>query len=177
MKYAIQPLDKEKWQGHKVYFSDFADSCYRIEITQEQDAFSVLMRKEPLKERRNIRYPHTLLETDRADVTAWGVVENDDVVAGIQTQVEGQRLYIALLWVNEEYRRQGIAAALINIAKEHAKEQGLRAVFLETWSCNEHAIAFYLSQGFKLIGFDSCANSNEDTEKYHVPLKLGYLLQ
>jgi len=49
-------------------------------------------------------------------------------------------------------------------------------VYLQTWSCNEHAIDFYLSQGFKLIGFDSCPFSNEDVEKFNVPLKLGYFL-
>jgi len=31
-----------------------------------------------------------------------------------------------------------------------------------------------MSQGFKLIGFDSYPFSNEDIEKYNVPLKLGY---
>jgi ribosomal protein S18 acetylase RimI-like enzyme len=80
------------------------------------------------------------------------------------------------LWVDEGYRRQGIAANLIEIAKTRANDENLRTVYLQTWSCNEHAIAFYLSQGFKLIGFDSCANSNEDARKYNVPLKLGYFI-
>jgi ribosomal protein S18 acetylase RimI-like enzyme len=59
-------------------------------------------------------------------------------------------------------------------AKIRAKEEGLRAVHLHTWSCNEHAIAFYLSEGFRLFGFDSSRFSNEDIEKYNVPLLLEY---
>jgi len=43
--------------------------------------------------------------------------------------------------------------------KKQADKEGRRAIFLETRSCNKHAIAFYLKQGFALIGFDSCAFS------------------
>jgi ribosomal protein S18 acetylase RimI-like enzyme len=180
MEHKIEPLEREKWQGYEAWFSDFADSCYKIEIAHEKDEFSVLMRKEPLKERKIIKYPQKLFASGYSDLKAWGVFKNGNLVAGIETGVEGwaksPRLYISLLWVDDEYRRQGIAAALINTAKARAKKDGLRAVYLETWSCNEHAVAFYLSQGFKLIGFDTCANSNDDLEKFNVPLKLGFFL-
>ena len=180
MEYKIQLLEKEKWQGYEAYFSDFADSCFHIEILHENNSFSVLMRKMPLKERKIIKYPQRLLASNDSTVKAWGIIENDQLVAGIETSVESNaknpRLYVSLLWVDEKYRRQGIAAALVNKAKERARDERLRAVFLQTWSCNEHAIAFYLSQGFKLIGFDSCPFSNEDIDKFNVPLKLGYFL-
>jgi len=177
MEYQIQLLEKEKWQGHKAYFSDYADNCFDVMITHEENAI-VRLQKVPLKERKIIKYPQHLLVSNDASVKAWGVVDNGELVAGVETSVENNaknpRLYISLLWVNEEYRRKGIAAALIEKAKERARTEKLRAVFLQTWSCNEHAIAFYLSQGFRLIGFDSCPFSNEDIEKYNVPLKLGY---
>jgi len=180
MKYAIQLLEREKWQNHEVYFSDFADNCYDIKISHENNDFSVRMNKVPLKERKIIKYPQRLLSSSDATLQAWGVIENGQLVAGIETIVESHsknsRLYVSLLWVDEEYRQQGIASALIGKAKERATEEGLRAVYLETWSCNEHAIAFYVSQGFQLIGFDSCPFTNEDIVKYNVPLKLGYFL-
>ena len=176
MEYQIQLLDKEKWQGHEVYFSDFADNCYAIEITHDVGKFSVLMTKQPLEERRIIKYPQKLFTYVHKDVKSWGVFDGEQLVAGIETGVEGSRLYISLLWVDEAYRRKGIAAELVDIAKKRAAQETLRAVYLNTWCCNEHAIDFYLSQGFKLIGFDSCANSNNDIEKYNVPLKFGYLL-
>jgi len=180
MEHEIQLLEREKWQNHEVYFSDFADSCYDIKISHENNGFSVRMNKVPLTERKIIKYPQRLLTSSDSTLKAWGVIENGQLVAGIETIVEGDskssRLYVSLLWVDESYRRQGIAAALINKAKARAKEEKLRAVYLETWSCNEHAIAFYVSQGFQLIGFDSCPFTNEDIEKYNVPLKLGYFL-
>ena len=180
MKHEIQLLEQEKWQNHEVYFSDFADNCYDIKILHENNCFSVLMNKVPLKERKIIKYPEKLFASGDSTVKAWGVIENDRLVVGIETIVEGNsqssRLYVSLLWVDERYRRQGIASALINKAKARAEEEDLRAVYLQTWSCNEHAIAFYVSQGFHLIGFDSCPFTNEDIEKYNVPLKLGYFL-
>jgi ribosomal protein S18 acetylase RimI-like enzyme len=181
MDYQIQPLTKEKWQGHEIFFSDFADNCYDVKITHEQNKFSVLIEKQPLKKREIIKYPQKLFTTGYADVKAWGVFDGERLIAGVETGVESRskspRLYISLLWVDEDYRRKGIAAALISTAKKRAIDESFRAVFLETWSCNEHAVAFYLSQGFRLIGFDNCANSNEDVEKYNVPLKLGYFTE
>lgn len=180
MEHKIQLLEKEKWQCYEAYFSDFADSCFGIETLHESNAFSVFMRKIPLKERKIIKYPQQLFSSNNTTVKAWGIVENDQIVAGIETSIEDNsknpRLYVSLLWVDEKYRRQGVASALVTKAKERAKDEKLRAVYLQTWSCNEHAIDFYLSQGFKLIGFDSCPFSNEDVEKFNVPLKLGYFL-
>ena len=180
MKHKIELLDKDKWQNYEAHFSDFADNCYKIDISHKSDVFSVLMRKVPLQERKIIKYPQRIFASNDSTVKAWGVIENNQLVAGIETSVEGNsknpRLYVSLLWVDEQYRRQGIASALIDKAKNRAKEENLRAVYLQTRSCNEHAIAFYISQGFTLIGFDSCPFSNEDIENYSVPLKLGYFL-
>ena len=63
---------------------------------------------------------------------------------------------------------------IIPLPKEQAKRQGRRAIILETQSCNVRAIAFYLSQGFELIGFDSCCYSNIDVEKHEVRVNLGF---
>ena len=180
MEYRIQLLDKDNWQGHEVFFNDFADNCYDLKITHENSSFSVLMIKQPLTKRKIIKYPQILFDSSHTKIRVCGVIANERLVAGIETGVEGwgnkPRLYISKLWVDEDYRRKGIATALVDSAKERARKEKLRAVYLDTWSCNEHAIDFYVSQGFELIGFDSCANSNKDIEKYNVPLKFGYLL-
>ena len=80
------------------------------------------------------------------------------------------------LWVADELHRQGIGTRLMNVAKEQAKLQGRRAIILETQSCNVRAIAFYLSQGFELIGFDSCCYTNIDVERQEVRFNFGYFL-
>jgi ribosomal protein S18 acetylase RimI-like enzyme len=57
-----------------------------------------------------------------------------------------------------------------------AKEKGARMLVLETQSCNVKAIQFYLKHGYKLIGFDTAAYSNQDIEKKEVRLELGLKL-
>ena len=47
---------------------------------------------------------------------------------------------------------------------------------LETQSCNVRAIAFYRSQGFELIGFDSCCYTNLDVERHEIRFDFGYFL-
>jgi len=47
---------------------------------------------------------------------------------------------------------------------------------LETQSCNEAAIAFYLAYGFSLIGFDACCYGNKDIEGKEVRLEFGLFL-
>jgi ribosomal protein S18 acetylase RimI-like enzyme len=177
LKYEITPLEREKWQNHEVIFRDFADICYYVQIENKSDGISIEIISTPLEERRKIEYPMKLFCSSHKDIKMWGVIENEELIAGIETGIESwaknPRLYVSTLWVNESHRRRGIASALIDVAKNRAKKENLRAVYLETWSCNEHAVAFYLSQGFKLIGFDICPFSNEDIKKFHVPLKLG----
>lgn len=180
MEYNIQLLDKEKWQGHQVIFSDFADNCYKIEIVNNKNDFSVIIKKVPLKERKIIKYTNILYDSGHKDVKVWGIIENNQLIAGIETGVEqwskNPRLYISKLWVNDEYKRKGLASTLMDTVKKYAIDNQYRAIYLETWSCNEHAISFYISQGFKLIGFDTCPFSNEDIEKFNVPLKFGYFI-
>lgn len=178
MDYEIVTLEKEKWQGHEIIFSDYADSCYALETVKMNDSFSITLNKKPLESRKEIKYPNRLFEPWLNEVQAWGVIENNQLVAVIETAASNNnRLYISELWVDEKYRRKGIANALMNVAKKRAIDEKRRAIFLETRSCNEHAISFYISQGFSLIGFDSCAYSNDDIGKYNVPLKFGYLIQ
>ena len=46
---------------------------------------------------------------------------------------------------------------------------------LETQSCNVVALAFYRSQGFKLIGFDTCCYTNRDIERGEVRFNMGII--
>ena len=178
MEYKIQELEKEKWQGHEIMFCDYADSVYSMEIKREDGGFSVLLIKKPLEQRKEIKYPNKLFEPWLTNIKAWGVIESGQLIAVIETAAgNDNRLYVSELWVDEAYRRRGIATALMNTAKARAVEEKRRAIYLETRSCNEHAIDFYISQGFTLIGFDCCAYSNEDIKRNNVPLKLGYFPQ
>ncbi|MCL2531258.1 MAG: GNAT family N-acetyltransferase [Oscillospiraceae bacterium] len=176
MPYNIAPLDHEMWQGYKIMFCDYADSCYAVNTVQTGEDFTSTLTKTKLAQRREIKYTNTLLGSE-AD-QAWGAFDGERLIGVAQAAAEGKnRLYISLMWTDEAYRRKGVAAALMDVVKQHARDEAHRAIVLQTYSCNEHAIAFYLAQGFSLVGFDTIANSNEDAENYTVPLLLGYLLQ
>lgn len=58
----------------------------------------------------------------------------------------------------------------------HAKELGLRAVVLETQSCNSPAIELYLRCGFTFIGLDTLCYTNEDIKRGEVRLEMGLKL-
>lgn len=83
------------------------------------------------------------------------------------------RLRISNIWVDESYRHQGIGSSLMKKANERAKELGVRMIVLETQTCNDHAISFYLKHGFKLIGYDAYSYSNEDISRNEVRIEMG----
>ncbi len=101
------------------------------------------------------------------------------MIAAIETAVEAwsNRLRVTELWIDDEYRRQGIGTALMDIAIARARVEKRRAVMLETQSRNENAIAFYLAYGFTLIGFNACEYQNDDLVRKEVRMEMGLLLQ
>lgn len=57
--------------------------------------------------------------------------------------------YIHDLWVEAEYRRDGIAKQLVMAATEHFRQFGIRQIRLDTLISNEAAIKLYQSCGFR----------------------------
>ncbi len=102
--------------------------------------------------------------------------EKGEMKACIEVSPEewSNRLMVTELWVSEELRGRGIGKALMNKAKEVAVNQNRRAIILETQSCNANAIGFYLSQGFELIGFDTCCYTNDDIGRREFRINLGF---
>ncbi len=60
-------------------------------------------------------------------------------------------LYIEQIGVTEAHRRRGHAAALVEAARDVAKEHGLSRIELDTWGFNERAQAFFRSRGFQTV--------------------------
>lgn len=53
------------------------------------------------------------------------------------------------LYVDKNYRKQGIATALMNTVKEWAKENGVKYLFLNVLEENKNAISLYYKNNFK----------------------------
>lgn len=187
MEYEIIPLLKEEWKGVPILMRYTTEEYYDLETTTGSDGFQVQM----VKKKFDIPVTHTPEEYDFPDglyqdhwekAEAFGIVSEKDgkkqLLACIEICPEewSNRLMVTELWVADELHRQGIGTRLMNVAKEQAKIQGRRAIILETQSCNVRAIAFYLSQGFELIGFDSCCYTNIDVERQEVRFNFGYFL-
>lgn len=180
--YEIVPLPKEKWQGAPIPMCYTAAEYYDVAVEQTETGFQVTLEKKTFAEPvthtpEEYDFPDRLYQEHWEKAYAWGVVENGEMVACIETCPEewSNRLMVTELWVHEDYRRRGIAHALMALAKEQARRERRRALILETQSCNVGAIAFYLQEGFTLMGFDSCCYQNHDLERKEVRLDLGIL--
>jgi streptothricin acetyltransferase len=63
--------------------------------------------------------------------------------------------YIDVIAVDVAFRQQGVGRALIDRARQWARQRGLPGIMLETQSNNVRACRFYESCGFKIGGFDN----------------------
>lgn len=184
LSYDIVLLPKEKWQGTIIPMRYTTTEYYDVVIRRMPNGFDVKLEKKIFEEPvshypEEYDFPDKLYQEHWEKAKAWGVVKGQEMVACIETCPEewSNRLMVTELWVHEDYRRQGIAHALMELAREQARLERRRALILETQSCNVGAIAFYLQEGFTLIGFDSCCYQNRDLERKEVRLNLGILLE
>ena len=83
----------------------------------------------------------------------WLVALEENVVAGyIGSQTVMEETDMMNVAVHPDYRRKGIAEALVNGLVEALKEQGSRCLTLEVRASNEPAIRLYEKLGFLQIG-------------------------
>ncbi|MBO2516600.1 MAG: N-acetyltransferase [Clostridiales bacterium] len=183
MEYEIIALPKEQWKGTVIPMVTRNDSYYDVEMSPlDGSGCEIRLVRKNFGETvvhtpEEYDFPDKLYQDHWENAEAYGVVnDNGEMLACIEVCPEewSNRLMVTELWVSEEIRRQGVARRLMDKAKEIARAQKRRAIILETQSCNTGAIGFYLSQGFQLIGFDTCCYTNRDIERKEVRFDLGY---
>ena len=76
--------------------------------------------------------------------------ENGTVIGGLTGKTYWNYLDVGYLWVDENYRNQGRAKAILEAAEEEAFLRGCRHVLLDTYSFQ--ALGFYLKQGYEEFG-------------------------
>ena len=182
-QYEIFALPKEQWKGTPIPMATRSDSYYDFEISPlDHDGCTISIIRKPAEQDivhtpEEYDFPDGLYQDHWEKAEAYGVVgAGGEMLACIEVCPEewSNRLMVTELWVSEGLRRKGIGKRLMDKAKEIAVNQKRRAVILETQSCNTKAIAFYLSQGFELIGFDTCCYTNNDIGRREVRINLGY---
>ena len=182
-QYEIVALPKEQWKGTPIPMATRNDSYYDFEISPlDHDGCTISIVRKPAEQDivhtpEEYDFPDGLYQGHWEKAEAYGVVgAGGEMLACIEVCPEewSNRLMVTELWVSEGLRRKGVGKRLMDKAKEIAVNQKRRAVILETQSCNTKAIAFYLSQGFELIGFDTCCYTNNDIGRREVRINLGY---
>lgn len=187
MNYEIIHLPKETWKGTPIMIRYTTEEYYDLETTVDSNGFNVKMVKKQFESPvthspEEYDFPDSLYQDHWEKADAYGIVceqhGKKELLACIELCHEewSNRLMVTELWVADKLHRQGIGTKLMNFAKEQAKLQGRRAIILETQSCNVRAIAFYLSQGFELIGYDTCCYTNLDVERHEIRFDFGFFL-
>ena len=184
MKYEILKLDKSDWKGTLLPISYTSEYYYDISVNKIEDGFNIPIKKKKFDNPfthvpEDGEYPDKLFEDWWEKAEAFGIVENGELLAAVEVNPEewSNRLLITELFVDEKIRGQGYGKQLIDLAKEITVKRGYRVLMLETQSSNVNAVDFYLHQGFKLIGFDSCCYTNYDLKRKEVRFNMGWFPQ
>lgn len=183
-EYEIVPLPKDQWKGTMIPMG-YTTHKYMDVVVQESETGAEIKFEEKLLDEPISHYPEEydfpdkLYQEHWEKAYAWGVLKDGALIACIETCPEewSNRLMVTELWVHEDFRRIGIAHRLMAVAKEQARLERRRAIILETQSCNVGAISFYKTEGFRIIGFDTCCYSNNDIERKEVRLDLGIIVE
>ncbi len=177
MDLRIQKLD-ESYKGFEVEYKYTSEFYYDIQKTYYEDSINFRMTKKHFTTPIEKRFTDKLLEDYLERPTLFGAFIKDKQVGYLEVNHEkwNNRLRITNILVYDKFRRTGIGKALMEKAVEAARQHGCRAIVLETQSCNYPAIMFYKKMGFRIIGFDLEAYSNEDVEKLEYRLEMGMKL-
>ena len=76
--------------------------------------------------------------------------ENGNTIGGILGGTYWGWMYVDILWVHEDYRKQGIGSKLLSMAEQEAIRRGCHHVHLDTMSWQ--APEFYQRHGYEVIG-------------------------
>ncbi len=126
---------------------------------------------------------------DKGEAGLYRAINSQDelaLVAEVEGQVAGY-LHVALsdwrgvsviwgIYVDRTARRMGIGHTLMRKAVEWSREKGLKAIYLETQTCNIAACRFYQKFGFVIGGIDPYYYVGTDIERQETAIFWYYFL-
>lgn len=122
---------------------------YHLQTEHEKAQHGVATAGEPLP----ARYRHEIDDPASAFANAEVVVVDgvDGPVGMVVLHEAGGDVELKRLWVAPAGRRQGVAAALIAHAREHAERTAVGGLRLSVWDWRADALGLYRSQGFVVV--------------------------
>jgi ribosomal protein S18 acetylase RimI-like enzyme len=151
---------------------------YDVSVHSKSGSWRIELVRKPFEKTLDKNYHGRLFEDHIEEPRVFSAVCENKQVGWIELGYDrwNNRMRVWEFLVEEEFRKRGIGTLLMNHAVKVAKEKGARMLVLETQTNKDTAIKFYLNFGFKLIGLDIAAYSNEDIEKKEIRLELGLKL-
>lgn len=159
--------------------SDYSTShYYDVSVLGESGFWKIELVRKPFEKVLDKNYQGKLFEDHVEEPRVFAALCENRQVGWVELGYDrwNNRMRVWEFLVEEEFRKRGIGTLLMNHAVKVAKEKGARMLVLETQTNKDTAIKFYLNLGFKLIGLDIAAYSNEDSEKREIRLELGLKL-
>ena len=74
----------------------------------------------------------------------------EEVVGGVIGETHWDWLYINLMWIREDLRKQGYGKRLLELAEDEARKRGAKNAYLDTFSFQ--APEFYHKYGYRVFG-------------------------
>lgn len=169
---AFVNLNKNEYKGHLLNVRYTTEGAYDVIVGENGFRLERTMFPKPVEK----TFEDALFADWLEHPIAVGCFANDELVGAIEGSIDSwHHLFrISNLWVDERFRRQGLASELMRRLEERAiAEHGPRGFVLETQSCNLPAIALYRKMGYSFIGLDTMAYTNDDVKRQEVRLELG----
>jgi len=171
-------LDKSKYMGRKFSVGYHTDKEYLVIPVASSKPYAFSLKASVLSPALEKTFTMELYPDYFPDAEAYGLFSGDDLIAFVELNHEGwnKRLRITEIYVEPASRRKGLGTILLDHAVSLARSYADRMLVLETQSCNQAAIEFYLAYGFRLSGVDLFCYSNHDVENHEVRLEMGFML-
>ncbi len=169
----IVALDQQDYKDYELDCHYVTRAFYDVIIKKKKDILIKIKRKKMRKQEKG--FTSKLFESYIEKPEVYGIFDKKKLIAAIEGSLEtwNNRFRIWNFWVDKKYRREGFGTYLFKHVVDRAVALGARAVILEVQSCNDPAIAFYLSQGLHFVGLNTMEYSNQDIEQKEVRLEMA----
>jgi len=144
-------------------------------VIKKKKAIIISLKKKKLRKKVEKKFVDHLFQDYIVAPDVFGIFEKKKLIAVIECSLDSwnNRYRIYNFLVDPRYRKMGYGTALFKHVEEVATKKGARAIVLETQSCNDPAISFYMKQGLHFIGLDTMCYSNNDIEQKEVRIEFG----
>lgn len=170
----ITELKRRDYDGFELLM-DYDTSCY---YALRERGGGTMVTYELVKTpcpRRHVEWTGKLFELRWDDPRVYGVWDGQTMAALMEVtpEIAFNRLRITGLFVDENYRRQGVGRMLVSRAAEIAAGQRRRCLVAQVQSDNWGAIVFAGEVGMKIVGFDAFGYANGTAGGGAFPIEMG----